>query len=89
MKKSNTLFQHPVYIATNSIIELLARYEDFDADSHSEEEVEQDIEVLEYLYHNLDDFIKKPAYDQLKKQMNNALEALADKQTEYMRGTDY
>ncbi len=89
MSKSNTLFQHPVFIATNSIVELLAKYEDFDADSHNDLDVEQDIEVLEDLYHNLDDIIKKPSYEQLKRQMNNALEALADKQTEYFKGQDY
>ena len=89
MSKSPTLFQHPVYIATNSIIELLAKYEDFDADSHNDLEVNEDIEALEYLYHNLDDLIKKPAYEQIKKQMNNALDALADKNTEYFKGQDY
>lgn len=89
MSKSNTLFQHPVYVATNSINDLRTKYEDYDVDNLNEDEVNQDIEVLDYLYHNLDDFIKKPSYEQLKKQMNNALEGLAEKQTEYYRGTEY
>lgn len=89
MKKTNTLFQHPVFIACNAINDIINKYDDFDADSHNEDEVNEDIEALEYLYANLDDFIKKPEYEQLKKRMNNALEELADRQTEYMRGTDY
>lgn len=89
MSKSNTLFQHPVYKACNEINDMIVRYQDFDTDSHNDLEVEQDIEALEYLYHNLDDIIKKPAYEQLKRQMNNALEELAEKVTNEMRGTDY
>lgn len=89
MTKSNTLLQHPVFIACNAINDMIVKYEDFNADSINDLEVNEDIEALEYLYHNLDDFIKKPAYEQLKKQINNALEELADKQTEYFKGTEY
>ncbi len=88
-KQSNTLFQHPVFAAVNVINELFIKYDDWDDDSLDEEEINQDVEAVEYMSANLGETLKKEEIKTLKKNMNNALSAVIKKYTEEMKGTEY
>lgn len=89
MSKSNTLFQHHVFIATNEINNLDAKYQDYDESSLSIEEIEQDIEAWEYLGSNLDWLVKTREYQDLLRNMNNAIEAVKEYNRKEYLGTEF
>ena len=89
MSKSNTLFQHPVYIAMNAINDLDVKYIDYDEESLCIEEIDEDIEAWECLFSNCDWLIKKTEYQDTLRNMQNAIDAVKEYNTREMRGTDY
>jgi len=89
MKKSNTLFEHPVFIAIGAINDLNVKYQDYDEESLSIEEIEEDIEAWECLFSNCDWLIKKTEYQGTLHNMQNAINAVKEKNRREYLGTEY